>query len=122
MSELRTWRDALSDQARPRGGQARVVGVAADTGGVEHAGPTVDRHAGDGPPPCCGRRRVAADMLVWYGGIGPDALRRVRNVIPDLEGVDDEDVYLCDGCRGTVRRARVLTAEETPHARPPGSY
>lgn len=85
---------------------------------VYQAGPPVDRHAGEGPPPCCAKGRVGADKLVWYGGIAPDAMARVRAALPQLEGVADEDVYLCDGCRWLIEAARVLSPDEMPRAWP----
>lgn len=128
MSEWRTWADVLAAEAAPPvepfgEGGVRMMGTAVgptEPPAVGYAGPLIDRHSGGGPPPCCPRRRIGADLLVWYGGIGVDALARVRAALPNLEGVPDEDVYLCDVCRVKVGQARVLAPEETPRAWPVG--
>lgn len=125
MSAFRTWADVLAAASpppdhgmRPMGAGGRIAGPMTESLGPLKAGPTIDRHGGDGPPPCCPGRHISADVLVWYGGIGTDALARVRSVLPALTGIADEDLYLCDGCRGRVVRARVLSPEEMPRAWP----
>ena len=77
----------------------------------------VDRRAGEGPPRCCERDVIAADMLVWVGGLSEDALARVRAAIPRLVEAPVEELYLCDGCRERLLRRGVLTPEELPRWR-----
>jgi hypothetical protein len=68
----------------------------------------------EGPPACCSKRRVAADALVWFGGLPPGLLSRVRARFPRLQAVAAADYYLCDGCREIVRRERLLARSELP--------
>jgi hypothetical protein len=102
----RTWADVLAERA-----------VDAGTPGPLPAVP-VDRFRGEGPPRCCARRRIAADMLVWYGGLGVTLLGRVRSRFPHLADTPDTDLYLCDGCRETLRRERIIARLEMPASRP----
>lgn len=119
MTVFRTWRDVLAEEEAPAAGLRSMALLTEDTEPVAlSAGPTIDRPAGDGPPPCCSVGRIPADMLVWYGGIGQEALVRVRDLLPNLAGVPDENVYLCDGCRAKIERERVLSPEEMPRAWP----
>jgi hypothetical protein len=99
---------------------AMMADATHSTPGIGYAGPLVDRTADDGPPPCCKSTVVGADKLVWYGGIAPDAMVRVRAALPHLEGVPDEDIYLCDGCREHIMWERILAPEEMPRAWPIG--
>jgi hypothetical protein len=102
----RTWADVLAERAVEAGKPAPPQAL------------PVDRFRGEGPPRCCGRRRIAADMLVWYGGLGATLLGRVRSRFEHLADVPDADLYLCDGCRETLRRNRVLLRTEMPASRP----
>jgi len=86
----------------------------ADSAGVRPPGLSMDRDAGQGPPRCCARRLVAADALVHYGDLHPTRLARVLARFPHLADVPLDQLYLCDGCRGTIRREVVLTRDEEP--------
>ena len=115
---FRTWADVLAEQAvGPSGGLRLLVAESAETepeAAPVRAVPVVDRAAGDGPPRCCRRRRIAADMLVWYGGLSDDALARLREALPHLANVPRDDLYLCDGCRDGLLRDGILSPEEVP--------
>ncbi len=76
----------------------------------------VDRRTG-GPPPCCSRYLVAADALVFFGALGTAKLRKVYARFPHLSLIAVQDLYLCDACRGTLRRERILTRAEVPRTR-----
>lgn len=69
----------------------------------------------DGPPPCCKKRIIASDMLVFYGGLPPGQLQKIRDRFPHLAGVADVDLYLCDGCRSTLLREKVLKWADVPN-------
>lgn len=116
---FRTWADVMEQK---RAGSEVGTAAMAAAGEVPPLPPPraapVDRGAGEGPPPCCRVRIVPADMLVWYGGISPEALERVRARLPQVADVPAEDLYLCHSCRAILRRGRVLHPEEMPRSRP----
>lgn len=85
----------------------------ASDAGVSPASMTLDRDAGEGPARCCARRFVAADALVFYGDLDSGKLARVRARFPDLSGA----TYLCDSCRETLRREKVIARTEMPTSR-----
>jgi hypothetical protein len=87
----------------------------ADVAGIVPSATSIDRDAGEGPPRCCGRRLVAADALVCYDEIAPERLAAVLERLPSLKGV--RPLYLCDGCRGTIRREQLLRRDEEPDAK-----
>lgn len=90
----------------------------ADTAGVIPASSTLDRDAGEGPKPrCCSRRFVSADALVLYGELASNLRQAVVARFKHLERAA-ADMYLCDSCRETLRRERVITREEMPSSRP----
>jgi hypothetical protein len=86
----------------------------ADAVGVVPASASIDRDVGEGPPRCCAKRHVSADALVYFGDLPSARLDRLRARFPALATVPDGELYLCDGCRGTVRREIVLAREEEP--------
>lgn len=90
----------------------------ASDAGVDPPGLSIDRDAGEGPPRCCRRRRVAADALVFYGGLPAGIRGRVLGRFPRLAEISPEERYLCDGCRETLRRERVIARTEMPLSRP----
>lgn len=62
----------------------------------------------DGPAvPCCGRRLIAADMLVR---VPVAVLSRVQAAMPHLVG--DGPHYLCDGCRALLAARGHASAED----------
>jgi len=89
----------------------------ADEAGIVPPGKSIDRDAGEGPPRCCARRFVAADALVHFGELSAPRLAKVRARFPKHQNVPDVDLYLCDGCRGTIRREAVLARNEEPTTR-----
>lgn len=127
MYEFRSWLDEIMPPEAAAGMQltAGVSGGPKLSAEAENlVVPTtvyIDRAKGEGPPPCCGIRRVAADALVWYGGLPDEVLERVRAALPMVADIPAEDLYLCDGCRGRLQRWRVLTPAEMPRSRPPAS-
>jgi hypothetical protein len=115
---FRDWADHPSESGKAnertldrklRQGSTRIVG--GDPDGLDAPDPIDER---DGPEPCCKKRRVAADTLVWYGDLPPGLLAKVRARFPHMDAVADVDLYLCDGCRETLRRERVLLRPELP--------
>jgi hypothetical protein len=89
----------------------------ADAAGIEPQGLSIDRDQGEGPPRCCGRRLVAADALVYFGDLASAPRARLLARWPHLAGVPATELYLCDGCRGTVRRETVLSRDEEPNVK-----
>jgi hypothetical protein len=73
----------------------------------------IDRRI-DGPTRCCGRDFVAADMLVHFGLVRTTVLAQIRVRFPHLATVGPDDLYLCDACRSTLERERILSRAETP--------
>ena len=69
----------------------------------------------DGPPRCCNKRLVAADSLVHYGGLSGPVRQRIYKRFPQLADVPPGLLYLCDGCRETLRREGILTKDEMPN-------
>jgi hypothetical protein len=57
---------------------------------------------------------VAADALVYFGDLLPLRLAKLLARFPYLADVPPDQLYLCDGCRGTIRRETVLTRDEEP--------
>lgn len=91
----------------------------ADEAGITPPSTTIDRDAGQGPKPrCCDRRYVTADALVYFGDMDTDQRLRVRNRLTRLAHAHDLTLYLCDACRETLRRERVLERAEMPSSRP----
>jgi hypothetical protein len=82
----------------------------ADVAGIVPPGLSIDRDAGEGPPRCCQRRLVAADMLICYDEIAPERLKALVAQLPHLEGVSP--LYLCDGCSELIIRKGVMTREQ----------
>lgn len=85
----------------------------ADEAGIP--GPTtIDRSKGEGPPRCCARDLVAADALVRFSpaDVAGPALDLVHARFPHAPE------YLCDACRGTLRREQVIARTEMPLSRP----
>jgi len=130
MATFRTWMDQIREAVQPQ----ELPGVERLASAVVIAEPTlneagedlsapvtvyVDRSKGEGPPACCGIRRVAADALVWYGGLPAAVLERVRAALPRVAEIPAEELYLCDGCRGLLKRHQVLAPGEMPRSRPP---
>lgn len=89
----------------------------ADVAGLVPPSRSIDRDAGEGPPRCCARRLVAADALVHFGELSASRLAKVRARFPEHQDVPAIDLYLCDGCRGTIRREVILTRDEEPNAK-----
>lgn len=89
----------------------------AETAGILPPGLSIDRDAGEGPPRCCARRFVAADALVHFGDLLPALRTRVLARFPALATTPARELYLCDGCRGTIRREVVLDRNEEPTTR-----
>lgn len=87
----------------------------ADEAQVEPPGLSIDRGVGEGPPRCCARRLVAADALVHFGDLLPALLAKVLDRFPHLGSVPPDQLYLCDGCRGSLRREAVLKRDEEPN-------
>lgn len=114
---FKTWADVRAEHAVEPGGIGLMAATEQSASVPPPAAP-VDRRAGEGPPACCQRQYVAADMLVWYGGISEDALSRLMARIPRLSNVAREDLFLCDGCRAVLKRERVLLPDEMPRSRP----
>lgn len=88
-----TWADHESETGRTR---ARVLRRA---------------RSREGPSVRCCKRPVAADQLVLFAPddtVTPEAWARVRARFPHLP---ERGAYLCDGCRETLRRERVLNHE-----------
>ena len=76
----------------------------------------VDRRLG-GPPRCCSRDLVAADMLVHFGSVRTTVLAQTRTRFPHLAAVGPDDLYLCDACRATLERERIVARTEMPRSR-----
>lgn len=118
---FRTWADVMAEGAPMLRGGARMA-MAQDVTASEPAplrrATSIDRGRGEGPPRCCGVDVVAADELVWYGGLPAEVLARVRACLPRLAGIPDEDLYLCGSCRNRLRNKRVLQRSEMPLSRP----
>lgn len=84
----------------------------ADTARVVPPALNIDRDAGEGPPRCCARGKVAADALIWYGELPVTIRSKVLARFPKLVNVPTSGLYLCDACAETLVRERVITREE----------
>lgn len=82
--------------------------------GINLSTQMIDRRLG-GPPRCCSRDFVAADMLVHFGAVSTPALAQLRTRFPHLARVGPNDLYLCDACRSTLIRERVIDTRDAPH-------
>lgn len=82
----------------------------AEEAGIIPPARNIDRDAGEGPPRCCARRRVAADELVCYDDLAPARLAVVLQRFPRLVGASP--LYLCGACGETVIREQVVTRED----------
>lgn len=118
---FRTWADVMAESAPMLRGAARMA-MTQDVTDPEPApfkrATSIDRRRGEGPPRCCAVDVVAADELVWYGGLPAEVLARVRACLPRVADIPDEDLYLCGSCRNTLRNTRALRRDEMPLARP----
>lgn len=76
----------------------------------------LNRDLGEGPLRCCGTAVVTADSLVWYG---PDEMAApvLAKVRARHKQVPAEGMYLCGGCRETLRREKVIARTEMPLSR-----
>jgi len=92
----------------------------ADVAGIEPRGLSIDRDQGEGPPRCCNRRLVAADALVHFGDLASARLAAVLARFPHLADVPVAELYLCDACRGTIRREQVIAREDEPNVKARG--
>lgn len=100
-----TWADDVRERAHPN----REYAVVREPG-VGYVR-MLDREIDVYPPPCCARRRIAADVLVYVGTLPAPVLDLVRGRFPHLASIADGDLYLCDGCRETLVREQVITRE-----------
>ncbi len=78
----------------------------------------IDREIHRLPPPCCSKRYVAADMLVYFGDMSPAQRQVVLQHMPNLRDIVPTRLYLCDGCRSTIERHGILARAEAPRSRP----
>ncbi len=81
------------------------------------------------PAWCCNKRVLAADMLVYMGHLPQPTLDKIKvrmqkawNRAEEQAGYGfslrtqgEVGLYLCDGCRETLRREKILTREEMPN-------
>ncbi len=78
---------------------------------------------------CCNKRVLAADMLVYVGHLPAATLNKIKARMPkawnqaaaqagyglSLRKQGEVGLYLCDGCRETLRREKVLLPTEMPN-------
>lgn len=83
----------------------------ADRAQLEQRAATIDRDRDEGPPRCCAIPRVAADELVWWGGLPSAAGASLRAAISALAAVADADLFLCGSCRDRMHREKRISRE-----------
>jgi hypothetical protein len=71
----------------------------------------VDRSLGEGPRPCCAKAIVLSDALVFVGDL-PAIVASLRASRPDLAGIADTDLWICDGCRERAFRHKHVSRED----------
>lgn len=84
----------------------------ADVAAVAPPSKSLNRNAGEGPPRCCNVQLVAADALIWWGGLPALIIGKAKARFPRLSAVANEELYLCSNCGETLVREKLITREE----------